>query len=128
MMSIEDTRDYRKLDPNVKRAVDESIEKLRHRYSQYKKQNKVIASVFGDDVIVHDIVNKEFYVYKTQANRMQVRLLYKITTDNKLDVISFYIKNSNSVVSMNGSKRQTRYLNLFEACAKEYKRKELYLS
>ena len=38
MMSIEDTRDYRKLDPNVKRAVDESIEKLIHRYSQYKKQ------------------------------------------------------------------------------------------
>lgn len=122
-MMIDNCKEYRKLNPSTRKAVNDCITKLEDRYSYYKEQNIAITNLFGDGTIIHDIVDNDFYVYKSQSNRIQVRLLYKVDKNNDIDVVYFYIKNSNNLVNVKG-KRQTRYLSLFEDYVKKYKKKE----
>ena len=91
-MIINNCKEYKKLNPSIRKAVDKCIEKLEERYKYYQKQNIVITNLFGDDNIIHDIVDDGFYVYKSQFNRIQVRLLYKVDDNDNIDVVYFYIK------------------------------------
>lgn len=120
-MLINECKEYKKLNPSIRKAVDECICKLEERYSYYQKQNIAITNLFGDGAIIHKILDDDFYVYKSQSNKIQVRLLYKVSDKDDIDVIYFYVKNGNNVVNVKG-KRQTRYLTLFENYIKNFKR------
>ena len=120
-MVIDSCKEYKKLDPSIRKAVDMCIVKLEERYKYYQNQNIAITNLFGDGNIIHDIVDDGFYVYKSQFNKIQVRLLYKVNNDNEIDVIYFYIKNGNNLVNIKG-KKQTRYISLFENFVKNYKK------
>lgn len=119
-MLVNECKEYKKLEPSIRKAVDECIDKLEKRYSYYQEQNIAITNLFGDGNIIHKILDDNFYVYKSQFNKIQVRLLYKVD-DNKINVIYFYIKNNNNLVNVKG-KRQKRYLSLFEEYVKNYKK------
>lgn len=120
-MVIDSCKEYKKLDPSIRKAVDMCIVKLEERYKYYQNQNITITNLFGDGNIIHDIVDDGFYVYKSQFNKIQVRLLYKVNNDNEIDVIYFYIKNGNNLVNIKG-KKQTRYISLFENFVRNYKK------
>ena len=121
-MVISNCKEYQKLPPDIKRAVDNCIVKLQDRYKDYQKQNISISNIFGDGTIIHDIVDNDFYVYKSQYNKIQVRLLYKVD-HNKINVVYFYIKNGKNNFASVKSKKQTRYLELFEWYVKNYKKR-----
>lgn len=122
-MIIDNCKEYKKLNPSIRKAVDQCIDKLKKRYKYYQEQNIVITNLFGDDNIIHDIVDDGFYVYKAQFNKIQVRLLYKVDDDNNIDVVYFYIKNGNNFINTKGNnKKQSRYLSLFENFVKDYKK------
>ena len=120
-MVIDSCKEYKKLDSSIRKAVDMCIVKLEERYKYYQNQNIAITNLFGDGNIIHDIVDDGFYVYKSQFNKIQVRLLYKVNNDNEIDVIYFYIKNGNNLVNIKG-KKQTRYISLFENFVRNYKK------
>ena len=120
-MVIDSCKEYKKLDPSIRKAVDMCIAKLEERYKYYQNQNITITNLFGDGNIIHDIVDDGFYVYKSQFNKIQVRLLYKVDDNNEIDVVYFYVKNGNNLVNIKG-KRQTRYISLFENFVRNYKR------
>ncbi len=120
-MTIDSCKEYKKLDPSIRKAVDMCIAKLEERYKYYQNQNIAITNLFGDGNIIHDIVDDGFYVYKSQFNKIQVRLLYKVDGNNEIDVIYFYVKNGNNLVNIKG-KKQTRYISLFEKFVRNYKR------
>lgn len=120
-MVIDSCKEYKKLDTSIRKAVDMCIVKLEERYKYYQNQNIAITNLFGDGNIIHDIVDDGFYVYKSQFNKIQVRLLYKVNNDNEIDVIYFYIKNGNNLVNIKG-KKQTRYISLFENFVRNYKK------
>lgn len=122
-MIIDTCKEYRKLNPSIRKAVDMCINKLEERYKYYQKQNMTITNLFGDGHIIHDIIDDGFYVYKSQFNKIQVRLLYKVDNNNSIDVVYFYIKNEN-LVKVKG-KKQTRYISLFEKFVRNYKRSVL---
>lgn len=111
-MTIDSCKEYKKLDPSIRKAVDMCIAKLEERYKYYQNQNITITNLFGDGNIIHDIVDDGFYVYKSQFNKIQVRLLYKVDDNNEIDVIYFYVKNGNNLVNIKG-KKQTRYIYLY---------------
>ena len=119
-MIIENCKEYNKLNPSNKKAVDKCIKKLEKRYKYYQSQNVVITNLFGDDNIIHKIIDDKFYVYKSHYGKLQVRLLYKVDDDDNIDVIYFYIKNNDNLVNIKG-KKQTRYLTMFEDFVKNYK-------
>ena len=82
---------YRKEDKSTRRSIDRGIVKLEARLSEYINRNIRIENVFNDDILVHDIINKHFYVYKCQVDRIQLRILYTVVNE-KLVVVSHYCK------------------------------------
>lgn len=121
-MTIHKSHEYKKLDAYSRNTIDLSIKKLEERYDNYRKQNIVITNLFGDDNLIHDIINGEFYIFKCRNRNVQVRLLYNVDDKNNLNVISFFIKNNdNKLKSFKGS-NEKRYIKLFEKIANEYKR------
>lgn len=122
-MIIDSCKEYRKLNPDIHKAVDMCISKLEHRYKYYQSQNVSITNLFGDGNIIHDIIDDGFYVYKAQSNKIQVRLLYKVDNNNKIDVAYFYVKNGNDIVNIKGNK-QKRYISLFKNFVRDYNNKK----
>lgn len=84
--------EYRKENVDVRRSINMAIKRLEQRLSQYAVQeNFNPEKIFADDVIVHDIFNKHFYVYKCKVNQMQIRLLWKVE-NNKLVIVAHWYK------------------------------------
>lgn len=120
-MTIHESRSFKKLDKYTRGTVNLAIKKLKNRYEEYRKQNIVITNLFGDDIIIHNIIEHDFYVYKCCARGIQIRLLYEVDKDNEINVIDFYIKNSESIRTNVGEYNQ-RYLDMFSKIAINYKR------
>lgn len=124
-MTIHDSKEYKKLDKNSKAMINKAINKLTARYNEYKKQNIAITNIFGDSVIIHDIIDNDFYAYKCQVMNLQIRLLYEVDENDNINVITFFIKNNNNTIKKPDSKRcGDMYLKLFENKVHDY-RKEL---
>lgn len=125
-MTVHKSKNFKKLDKYTQQTLNIAIEKLTNRYDEYRKQNIVITNLFGDDVIVHDIINDDLYVYKCQARGIQIRLLYEVDSNNKINVLDFFIKNhDNKLKSYNTGKDSNKYLAMFKASAKNYERRAL---
>lgn len=96
----------RKEPKSVQRSIQKALDKLTQRYDYYADRNIDIKNVFNDDILVHDIVNKEWYVYKCMADKMQIRILYT-ARGKDIIVAAHYIKQKDS----------KRYLSAFEEFA-----------
>lgn len=102
---------YKKEDKSTKRSIDKGIIKLEARLSEYLNRNIKIENVFNDDILIHDIINKRFYVYKCQVDKIQLRILYTVVNEN-LVVISHYCKKSPT----------KEYIGYFEKVSADYER------
>lgn len=125
-MTVHNSHSFKKLDKYSQESINLAIQKLQKRYKEYRKQNIVITNLFGDDIIIHDIVDDGFYVYKCRARNIQVRLLYEVNDKGEINVIDYCIKNTGSIKPTMG-KRQTRYLREFSKSVSNYKdRRSMY--
>lgn len=86
-------RNYKKEDKSTKRSIAKGVAKLETRLASYLDRNIRIENIFNDDILVHDIINKHFYVYKCQADKIQLRILYTVT-DERLEIVAYYCKKS----------------------------------
>ena len=92
MKVINEDPTYDRVNVNVRRSIDMAVERLIARLSPYVDQNIEIGKVFTDDILIHNIINKYFYVYKCRVNQMQIRILYTIR-DGDLIIVSHWYKN-----------------------------------
>lgn len=94
MNIIQKDKTYDKVNSDVKRSIDMSIKRLESRLSSYIEDQDIdVGKIFNDDILMHDIINKKFYVYKNKVNRMQMRILYTVDDDNNLVILSHWYKN-----------------------------------
>ena len=91
MKVINKDKTYEKESIDIKKAIDKSIQKLMNRLSPYLESGKKIQQIFGDDILIHDIIRDIWYVYKCQTNNVQIRILYTVE-DNKVIVLSHFCK------------------------------------
>lgn len=111
LQTIINDKTYKKEDKSTKRSIDKGIVKLEARLSEYLNRNIKIENVFNDDILIHDIINKRFYVYKCQVDKIQLRILYTVVDEN-LVVISHYCKKSPT----------KEYIGYFEKISADYER------
>lgn len=111
LQTIINDKSYKKEDKSTKRSIDKGIIKLEARLSEYLNRNIKIENVFNDDILIHDIINKRFYVYKCQVDKIQLRILYTVVNEN-LVVISHYCKKSPT----------KEYIGYFEKVSADYER------
>lgn len=88
-------KSLRKEPKSVQKTINKALDKLTQRYGYYSSRNIDIRNVFNDDILVHDIVKKEWYVYKCMADKMQIRILYT-AKGNDIIVAAHYIKQKDS--------------------------------
>lgn len=105
MKTIIEDRSYSKLDKSTRKTIDKGISKLKNRYEYYSDSQ----CIFNDDTLVHDIINKRFFVYKCRIDKIQLRILYYTENDSLID-ISTYIKKQNN----------KKYISVFEKTASDY--------
>lgn len=92
MKVVWEDKTYRKEKPDVQRSIDMAVDRLKTRLSVYVDQNIEVGKIFGDDIMIHEIINKYYYVYKCKVNQMQIRILYTMR-DGKLVIVSHWYKN-----------------------------------
>lgn len=119
-MTVHNSKAYKKLDKYTASTIDLAIDRLKKRYSLYRKQNDVITTLFGDDVIVHEVIDNNFYVYKCQSRNVQIRLLYEVK-HGKVNVIDFFIKNHDNELKHTIGKYNAKYLTMFKLSVKKYR-------
>lgn len=111
LQTIINDKMYKKEDKSTKRSIDKGIVKLEARLSEYLNRNIKIENVFNDDILIHDIINKSFYVYKCQVDKLQLRILYTVI-EKQLVVVSHYFKKSPT----------KEYIGYFEKVSADYER------
>ena len=127
-MTVHSSKSFKKLDKNSQGMVNKAISKLESRYAEYKTQNIAITNIFGDSVMIHDIIDKSFYVYKCQVNSLQIRLLYEVNEKDNINVIDFFIKNNSNLKQPITKKCGDMYLKVFENKVHEYKNERSLLT
>lgn len=111
MKVVQNDKTYKKVDKSTKRSIDRGIMKLQSRLSEYLSKNIKIENVFNDDILIHDIINKHYYVYKCQVDKLQLRILYTVHEDS-LIIVSHYCKKS----------KTKEYISYFERISSDYDR------
>lgn len=119
-MTVHNSKNYKKLGRSLKSQINKAINKLTTRYEEYRKQNIVISKLFGDDVIIHDIIDDDLYVYKTRTKDVQIRLLYEVDKNDDINVIDFAIKNHDNMKTGIG-RNSNLYIDIFKSNATKYK-------
>lgn len=103
---------YSKEKLDVQRSVDMAVDRLHERLSSYIEDQKLeVGKIFGDDIVIHDIINKYFYVYKCRVNQMQIRILYTVR-NGKLIILGHWYKN----------RTNNDYIKHFKQITSQYKR------
>lgn len=80
---------YDKEDTYTRKIIDKGVEKLRQRLSQYKCNN--ISDIHSDFVLIHDVIDGKYYVFKCSVGRVQLRILYTFENGD-LTIISHQFK------------------------------------
>lgn len=107
MKIVIDDRNYSKLDKSTQKVIEQAAAKLQSRYEYYGDSQ----CIFNDDILVHDIIRKKYFVYKCRIDRIQLRILYLAQGEN-LIIVSSYIKKKNN----------KEYIGIFEKAACDYDR------
>lgn len=119
-MTVHKSKQFRKLDRSLQEQINRAISKLNNRYREYRKQNIVITKLFGDDVIIHDIIDDDLYVYKCRTKDVQIRLLYTVDNKDNINVLDFAIKNHDNMKTGVG-RENNRYIDMFKNNISKYK-------
>lgn len=119
-MTVHKSKQFRKLDRSLQEQINKAISKLNNRYREYRKQNIVITKLFGDDVIIHDIIDDDLYVYKCRTKDVQIRLLYTVDNKDNINVLDFAIKNHDNMKTGVG-RENNRYIDMFKNNVAKYK-------
>lgn len=119
-MTVHKSKQFRKLDRSLQEQINKAISKLNNRYREYRKQNIVITKLFGDDVIIHDIIDDDLYVYKCRTKDVQIRLLYTVDNKDNINVLDFAIKNHDNMKTGVG-RENNRYIDMFKSNISKYK-------
>jgi hypothetical protein len=119
-MTVHKSKQFRKLDKSLQEQINKAISKLNNRYREYRKQNIVITKLFGDDVIIHDIIDDDLYVYKCRTKDVQIRLLYTVDNKDNINVLDFAIKNHDNMKTGVG-RENNRYIDMFKNNISKYK-------
>lgn len=119
-MTVHKSKQFRKLDRSLQEQINKAISKLNNRYREYRKQNIVITKLFGDDVIIHDIIDDDLYVYKCRTKDVQIRLLYTVDNKDNINVLDFAIKNHDNMKTGVG-RENNRYIDMFKNNIAKYK-------
>jgi hypothetical protein len=119
-MTVHKSKQFRKLDRSLQEQINKAISKLNNRYREYRKQNIVITKLFGDDVIIHDIIDDDLYVYKCRTKDVQIRLLYTVDNKDNINVLDFAIKNHDNMKTGVG-RENNRYIDMFKNNISKYK-------
>lgn len=85
---IED-KSFHKKDKYTQKIINKGIKRLMERLSQYNGTD--IDKIFGDNILIHDIIDKDKYVFKSRVNNVQLRILYTII-DGDLIILSHWCK------------------------------------
>lgn len=113
MNVIQKDKDYTKINVDLRRAIDKAVNRLKTRLSVYRERNLDMRDIHNDNVLIHDVINEDFFVYKSAINRMQLRILYQVKDDD-LIIISHYCKNhSNSGIN-------DAWIHYFEKVSTQY--------
>lgn len=65
----------------------------------YVGRNIPLNQVFNDDVLIHDIIKaptQDYYVFKTEVNNLQIRILYTVDAANHIIIVSHFLKKKNA--------------------------------
>jgi mRNA-degrading endonuclease RelE of RelBE toxin-antitoxin system len=100
---------FSKTDNCTQSLLKKSYKKLEQRALSYFNKNIQMDQIYGDDILIHDVIDGMFYVYKTRINTLQIRVLYTVDERNNIIIIAHHIKKNN-----------TKYFSYFENCVKEY--------
>lgn len=73
----------------TKKTIHKGIDRLKQRLEQYGDTD--ISRIFGDDILIHDIIDKDKYVFKARVNNIQVRILYTVI-DGDLVILAHWCK------------------------------------
>lgn len=98
-------RCFDKKDKSTQKVILRGITKLQNRYEYYREAE----CIFNDDILVHDIIEKKYFVYKCCVGKVQLRILYFLDNET-LIIISTYIK----------KKATKEYIAFFERAAHDY--------
>ena len=113
MKVIQNDKTYKKADKSTQRSIRRAVEKLQFRLSGYFEKGMRIETIFNDDILIHDIINKHYYVYKCCIDKIQLRILYTIRQGN-LVIISHYCKKSPT----------KEYISYFEKVSSDFERSQ----
>lgn len=86
---------FSKHDPSTISVLDKALNKLEHRINMYVGRNVPLNQVFNDDVLIHDIIKaptQDYYVFKTEVNNLQIRILYTVDAANHIIIVSHFLK------------------------------------
>ena len=89
---------FSKHDPSTISVLDKALNKLEHRINMYVGRNVPLNQVFNDDVLIHDIIKaptQDYYVFKTEVNNLQIRILYTVDAANHIIIVSHLLKKKN---------------------------------
>ena len=109
MKIILNDKTYRKEDNSTKRSIDKGIAKLKTRLLEYTSRGVNVENIFNDDILIHDIINKHFYVYKCKVDKIQLRILYMVS-EGDLVIVSHYCKKNTT----------KEYISYFEKVSYDY--------
>ena len=80
----------KKEDRYKQKTIMKGVDRLKQRLEQYNGLD--ISRIFGDDILIHDIIDKDKYVFKCRVNNIQVRILYTVNQDGDLVILSHWCK------------------------------------
>jgi len=116
---IFDRRSLKKEEKTVQKAILTALDRLRDRYQKYVDDGLNIKTIFNDDVLIHNIIDKDYYVYKTKVG-VQLRILYMVSEENNdITMLSYYIKNRLHTVSRSYS---AEYKDIFKRKIEMFKK------
>ena len=90
---------FSKHHPSTISVLDKALNKLEHRINMYVGRNVPLNQVFNDDVLIHDIIKaptQDYYVFKTEVNNLQIRILYTVDATNHIIIVSHFLKKKNA--------------------------------
>ena len=104
---------FNKHDPSTISVLDKALNKLEHRINMYVGRNIPLNQVFNDDVLIHDIIKaptQDYYVFKTEVNNLQIRILYTVDAANHIIIVSHFLKKRmQRATCMNFREQQTTF-------------------
>lgn len=101
------SKNFKKVSPDERKAVEKGVSKLRDKVLQYENSGIPFEKICNDDSVKYDTFQNGYYTYKAQSQRFPLRILYRFVSgdgDSTIQVHMSYLKKYND----------NRYISEFE--------------